>query len=51
MNNFTIRFKDGNSVTASMNATLEEAKNYYLGKPFELQEGKMTVAVEVKQNN
>ncbi len=51
MNNFTIRFKDGNSVNTSMNATLEEAKNYYLGKAFELQEGKMTVAVEVKQNN
>ena len=51
MNNFTIRFKDGNSVTTSMNATLQEAKNYYLGKAFELQEGKMSVAVEVNQNN
>ena len=51
MNNFTIHFRDGNTVTTSMNATLEEAENYYVGKAFELREGKMTIAVEVKQNH
>lgn len=34
MNAFRITFADGNTITTNMNATLEEARRYYVGKAF-----------------
>lgn len=36
MNSYKITFSDGDSLVTSMNSTLEEAKDYYLGKVFNL---------------
>ena len=36
MNAYKVIFEDGNSLVTSMNATLKEAKAYYIGKPFQL---------------
>ena len=36
MNGYKITFSDGDSLVTSMNATLEEARAYYLGNIFNL---------------
>ena len=36
MNTYKITFADGNSLVTSMNATLDEAKAYYIGTKFQL---------------
>ena len=36
MNSYKITFSDGDSLVTSMNATPEEARDYYLGKTFNL---------------
>lgn len=35
MRTFKITFADGNTITTGMNATLNEAKAYYIGKRFQ----------------
>jgi len=35
MTTYKITFADGNIVTTGMNATLDEAKAYYIGKRFQ----------------
>jgi len=35
MNTYKITFADGNTITTGMNATLDEAKAYYIGKKFQ----------------
>lgn len=50
MNTFRVLFEDGDSLVTGMNATLEEAKTYYVGQGFELDEMKPLVrAVAVVQ--
>lgn len=51
MNNFTIYFDDGTCLNTSMNATLEQAKAYYVGQYFEMSEYKVVMGKFVKQNN
>ena len=34
MNTFKVIFEDGNSLVTEMNATIEEAKRYYIGQYF-----------------
>ena len=55
MNSFKITFADGNTITTSMNATLEEATIYYVGMCFNFgdtaacPQDKMVKAVSVEQ--
>ena len=55
MNAFKVTFEDGNTLTTSMNATLEEAQKYYIGTPFqfgdtdECPHDKLVKAVKVEQ--
>lgn len=35
MKTYKVTFADGNQVTTGMNATLEQAKNYYVGRSFQ----------------
>ena len=35
MNAYKITFEDGNTITTSMNATLAEARAYYIGTAFQ----------------
>ena len=52
MNAFKITYSDGNTTTTSMNATLDEATEYYVGKTFNVGAGehdKMVKAVSVEQ--
>jgi hypothetical protein len=35
MNTFKVTFADGNTLTTGMNATLEDAKAYYIGHSFQ----------------
>ena len=54
MNSYKVTFEDGNTIVTSMNATLEQAKTYYLGKYFnfgdtdECPKDKMLKAVKVE---
>jgi hypothetical protein len=55
MNAFKVTFEDGNTLVTNMNATLEEAKKYYIGTPFnfgdndECPHDKLVKAIAVEQ--
>jgi hypothetical protein len=49
MNYFLAIFEDGNKVPTGMSGDLNAARNYYVGRSFELVEGKMSKCVDVKQ--
>lgn len=55
MNIFKITFADGNTITTGMNATLAEAKEYYIGQAFNFGDtdscpkDKMVQAITVEQ--
>ena len=55
MNSFRIDFEDGNVIHTDMNATLEQAQEYYVGKSFQFGDrpehpkDKMVKAVSVTQ--
>jgi len=54
MNSFKVTFSDGNTIQTGMNATLEEAEEYYVGTWFnfgdteEQPKDKMVQAVKVE---
>lgn len=55
MSNFKVTFEDGNHLVTGMNATLEEAQAYYVGKYFNFGDrdwgdpDRMVRAVKVEQ--
>ena len=55
MNSFKVTFADGNTLTTNMNATLAEARAYYIGNAFNFGDTEerpydlMVTAVEVEQ--
>jgi hypothetical protein len=55
MKSYKITFEDGNIITTGMNASLDEAKAYYLGQPFqfgdteECPKDKLVKAVKVEE--
>lgn len=49
MNFFLAIFENGNKVPTGMNGDLNAARNYYVGRSFELVEGEMSKCVDVEQ--
>lgn len=45
MNFFKITFEDGNWIQTGFNGSFEDARNYYVGRKFELDESKPMVKV------
>lgn len=57
MNTFKVIFEDGDSLVTEMNASLEEARRYYIGQYFNFgdtdthPQDKMVQAIAVEQGN
>ena len=50
MINVEVTFENGNTIRTGINATLEEARRYYIGRPFEIHEElPMVKAVQVEE--